>query len=188
MSFEAAQLVRDYGYYAVVVGTFFEGEMIMLAAGVAAAAGCLSVPGALAAGILGIFLSDTFCFFLGRFAGERLVRWFPKLYARLGGVFRMVEKHDEKLIVFFQFFPGLCTVTPVAFGMSRISAPRFMALNLLGNILWTVSFTLAGYALGNALEYALDDLRNLQWVIAGGLLVALAGWALWRWLRPARAA
>src|SRR5471032_1206343 len=117
----ASALVHEYGYCAVVVGTFFEGEMVMLAAGVAACAGLLSLPGVILAGMAGIFASDTFCFLLGRLAGERLKGWFPRLHARLGGIFRLIERHDEKLIVYFQFFPGLCTVTPVAFGMSQIS-------------------------------------------------------------------
>ena len=45
--------------------------------------------------------------------GNRLVRWFPSLHVRLAVVFRMIERHDQKLILGFQFVPGLCTVTPV---------------------------------------------------------------------------
>jgi membrane protein DedA with SNARE-associated domain len=55
------EFIRDYGYVAIVVGTFFEGELIMLAAGMAASAGLLSLPWAIAAGIAGIFFSDTVC-------------------------------------------------------------------------------------------------------------------------------
>jgi membrane protein DedA with SNARE-associated domain len=166
-----AELVRDYGYYAVIVGTFFEGELIMLAAGVAAAAGMLNLPGALAAGMFGIFCSDALCFALGRLFGPKLAGWFPKIHARLGGVFRRIEKHDEKLIVFFQFFPGLCTVTPVAFGMTKIPVRRFMLLDFAGNGLWTCSFTLAGYFLGNALEYALGDLHRWEFWLGGTAMV-----------------
>ena len=179
----AAELVRDYGYYAVIVGTFFEGELIMLAAGVAAAAGMMTLPGALAAGMFGIFCSDTLCFALGRLLGDRLAGWFPKLHARLGGVFRMIERHDEKLIVFFQFFPGLCTVTPVAFGMTKIPVARFMSLDLVGNALWTVVFTFVGYSLGNALEYALGDLHRWEFWLGGTVAALSVLLIIWRTLR-----
>ena len=180
----AAELVRDYGYYAVLVGTFFEGELIMLAAGVAACAGILSLPGVILAGMAGIFASDTLCFLLGRLAGDRLKGWFPRLHARAGGIFRLIERHDEKFIVYYQFFPGLCTVTPVAFGMSGISAWRFMALDFLGNALWTLVFSLGGYAFGAAFARLVDDAH--QWTAPLAGVLAVAGLVLW-WVCRARA-
>jgi len=174
----AADFVRDYGYFAVAVGTFFEGELIMLAAGVAASTGILSLPIVILAGMAGIFASDTFCFLLGRLAGERIKRWFPKLHARLDGVFRLIEDHQDKLIVYFQFFPGLCTVTPVAFGMTRISISRFMALDLVGNASWTLVFSFGGYAFGAAFEQVARDARVWEGVVLG--LAVIAGLMVWR--------
>jgi membrane protein DedA with SNARE-associated domain len=173
-----SELVRDYGYWAIVVGTFFEGELVMLAAGVAACAGLLSLPGVILAGMAGIFASDTFCFLLGRFAGERFKGWFPRLHARLGGVFRLIERHDEKLVVCFQFLPGLCTVTPVAFGMSKISTLRFMTLDFVGNAFWTLIFSLGGFLFGSAFERLVRDAREWQW-LAGGVM-AIAALVLWQ--------
>lgn len=177
----SVELIRDYGYYAIVVGTFFEGELVMLAAGMAACAGLLSLPGVILAGMAGIFVSDTFCFLLGRFAGERLKGWFPRLHARLVGVFKLIERHDEKLVICFQFFPGLCTVTPVAFGMSRISMPRFMALDFVGNAFWTLVFSLGGYAFGSAFERLVREAREWQWLACSvAVVVGLTTWQVWR--------
>lgn len=179
----ATEFVRDYGYYAIVVGTFFEGEMIMLAAGLAACAGVLSLPGVILAGMTGIFASDTFCFLLGRYAGERLKGWFPRLYARLNGVFRLIERHDEKLVIYFQFFPGLCTVTPMAFGMSRIAMGRFMTLDFVGNAVWTLVFSFGGYLFGSGFERVVTTARSWEWLVCGGLLCGgLAAWRIWRTL------
>jgi membrane protein DedA with SNARE-associated domain len=164
----APDLIHHYGYAAIAVGTCFEGEMIVLAAGVAVSAGYLGWAGALASGMAGIFVSDTFCFLLGRFAGARLARWFPGLHRRLDGAFQLIERHQEKLIVFFQFFPGMCTVTPVAFGLSRIPVGRFLLFDLAGNAIWTLSFCVAGYAGGSALIQAFAGLP---------LWVPLCGWA-----------
>lgn len=173
-----ADFVRDYGYYAIVVGTFFEGELIMLAAGIAACGGMLTLPGVIAAGMIGIFASDTFCFLLGRWAGDGLRRLLPRLHARLDRVFHLIEKHDDKLIVYFQFFPGFCTVTPIAFGMSRISVARFMGLDLLGNALWTLVFSVGGYVFGSAFEHIVKGSHEWTALIAG--LALVVGFSLWQ--------
>jgi membrane protein DedA with SNARE-associated domain len=179
----SVELVRDYGYYAIVVGTFFEGELIMLAAGVAACAGVLSLPLVILSGMAGIFASDTFCFLLGRLAGARFKRWFPGLHARLGPVFRMIERYEDQLIVYYQFFPGLCTVTPIAFGMTHISVARFMTLDLIGNAFWTLVFSVGGYAFGTAFVRFVQDAHRWEPLAIGALvLVALFFWGLRRFV------
>ena len=176
----AANFVHDYGYYAVIIGTFFEGEMVMLAAGVAASTGLLSLPSVILAGMAGIFASDTFCFLLGRLLGERLKLWFPRLHARLDGVFRLIERYQDQLIVYFQFFPGLCTVAPVAFGMTRIPIGRFMALDFVGNAFWTLVFSLAGYAFGAAFEKLVQDAH--RWELGIYALFIFVGLLAW-WIK-----
>ncbi len=100
-------------------------------------------------------------------------------------MFRLIERHDEKCIVFFQFFPGLCTVTPIAFGMTRIPLLRFVALDFVGNALWTIVFSLIGFSLGRALEYALGDVARWQTWICAVLAIGAIAWAGQRWLRAA---
>ncbi len=172
--------ISSGGYALIVVGTFFEGELVMLAAGMAASAGLLSLPYAILAGMIGIFGSDTVCFLIGRLAGSRLSRWLPGLYARAGGIFKLVEQHDEKLLIFFQFFPGLCTIVPVAFGMTKISIGRFMALDFIGNATWTLAFSLGGYLFGSAVGHLISQMH--PWLIASSYVVvfALFGLGVWR--------
>jgi len=179
----ASELLRDYGYLAIVVGTFFEGELIMLAAGIGAATGMLSLPYAIAAGMTGVFGSDTLCFFLGRFFGPQMGRWFPGVFAKLGRVFELIERYDNKLIVAFQFFPGLCTVAPMAYGMTRISAGRFMALDAVGNAAWTLTFTFGGYFCGEAALRVAKQFDCLTLVLTGVIILG-AVWLLCRLRRP----
>jgi membrane protein DedA with SNARE-associated domain len=161
----------------------------MLAAGAMVGAGLLTLPLTIAASMAGIFSSDIIYFFAGRVAGNRLIRWFPRLHGRLAAVFRLIERHDQKLILGYQFIPGLCTVTPMAFGMTRISAGRFMALDLLGNAAWILAFTLAGYLLGGAYRYTFPAGRHGTFPIAIAIFVAGAAFFFWRRHRsPASAA
>jgi membrane protein DedA with SNARE-associated domain len=175
----AAEFIHRYGYYAVTVGTDIEGELVMVAAGMAAAAGILTLPGVILAAMVGIFASDTFCFFTGRLAGGWIKRRFPRFHTRLDRALKMIGRHEDRLIIFFQFFPGLCTVTPMAFGMSGISAARFMALDIVGNALWTLVFSIGGYAFGAAFGRVVHQAHWLELAGASVLILAVGGtWLL----------
>lgn len=187
MTAPSPELVSGLGYVAIVVGTFFEGEVVMLAAGAAASAGLLSLPLVVAAGMTGVFASDTLCFAIGRLLRSRVERWFPKTHAKLGGVFRLIERHGAKLIIFFQFFPGLCTVTPVAFGLTRISWTKFMGLDFLGNALWTLVFTFAGFGFGRVFKALSPDWRWSEAVFYSVAAIACGALIYWRAKRGGRA-
>lgn len=180
-----AALIHSYGYVAIVIGTFFEGEVMMLAAGMLAAAGMLSLGGVIVTGMAGTFASDVTCFLLGRFAGHRLGRWFPALFRQLSRAFDLMADYDQVLLVFYQFVPGLCTVTPMAYGMTRISARRFLMLDLVGNTLWTVTFASAGFFAGRAAVRLARTANHWVWIAA---LAALGGYTLFRFCRQLRQA
>jgi membrane protein DedA with SNARE-associated domain len=95
-------------------------------------------------------------------------------------VFRLIERHDEKLIMFFQFFPGLCTVTPMAFGMTRVSAARFIALDLLGNVTWTLVFAGGGYLFGEAFGYLVGELHAWMVYVSAAIFLVMTGLLFWQ--------
>ncbi len=175
-------LVHHYGYAAIVLGTFFEGEAVLVLGGLAAQEGYLDLRVVLACGAMGVLASDQVCFVLGRCCGRRLLARFPRLQPRVGAALRMVERHQAWLAAGFQFIPGTSTVTPIAFGMSAIGAWRFLALDLAGIAAWTLAFVLGGFAAGSALARAWTDFGRHEWLIACATLGAgLAAWLVRRW-------
>jgi membrane protein DedA with SNARE-associated domain len=58
-------LLVQFGYIAVFVGTFLEGETILALAGFAASNGYLLLPKVMAVAVVGAFLGDQACFFVG---------------------------------------------------------------------------------------------------------------------------
>src|SRR3990172_8889147 len=106
------QLIADYGYLAILVGTFFEGETIVILAGVAANMGLLEIQRVIAAAVAGSFSGDQFYYYLGR-------HWGPKIIARrlswqegAQKVYRLLHRHQYFLILTFRFYYGLRNVTP----------------------------------------------------------------------------
>jgi len=184
---DPARLIRTYGYWALIVGTFFEGEAALAFGGYAAHQGALSFPGVLLCGALGVFCSDQFCFFLGRFAGQWVLRRFPRMEDRTRGILERVERHQNWLIFWFQFLPGTSTVTPIALGLSRVNVWRFLMLDLAGIALWSVVFALAGYFLGAALGYFLTDLHRYDGWLLAVFAASLVAFAILRGRRRRRA-
>ncbi len=174
---DLAQIVRDYGYIAILIGTFLEGETIVLIAGFLAFSGHLELPLVMLAAFVGSCSGDQLYFFIGRFQGRRLLEKFPAWQERTDRVFYHVHKHQNLLILSFRFFYGLRNVTPFAVGMSEVTALRFVLLNLIGAAVWAVTFSLIGHTFGHAFEQLLGTVKKYE-LTALGLLVVL-GLSIW---------
>ena len=67
------QLITDYGYAAVAIGTFLEGETILALGGFAAHRGYLSLPWVVVCGFVGNLLGDQLYYYIGRWKGDALL-------------------------------------------------------------------------------------------------------------------
>jgi len=174
---ELQQLITDYGYWAILIGTFLEGETIVILSGIAAQLGYMEPALVVLSAFVGSFSGDQFYFLLGRRFGPRIIN--SRLSWREGAekVYRILERHQDFLILTFRFYYGVRNVTPFALGSSPISWARFLLLNAIGAIVWATSFCYAGYFFGGAIIHSLDNFKQYErpfW----GTLVAL-GLAIW---------
>src|SRR5437899_959652 len=122
MSF--AQLLADYGYLAVLVGSLLEGETILVLAGFAAHQGYLSLQVVPAVAFVGGTLGDQIFFWLGRAWGQPLLDRLPKAEHRVRRVKRLLERHHAPLIVGIRFMYGLRIIGPIVIGTCDISPWR----------------------------------------------------------------
>jgi membrane protein DedA with SNARE-associated domain len=145
-------LLAHYGAAAVFVGAMAEGESFVLAGGVLAHRGIVSPVAVVIAAFCGSVLADQLCFFLGRQARDtRLVRRVRGTFA-FDRALRFIERYPNAYIIAFRYLYGLRVVSPLALGVSRVSAVRFVALNLLSAAIWAVLFTTLGYVFGKAVD------------------------------------
>lgn len=72
MTFES--LIKEFGYLAVFVGTFLEGETILVVAGFAAYETYLELPLVILFAFLGSLFGDQLYFFIGRYKGQSLLK------------------------------------------------------------------------------------------------------------------
>lgn len=174
-SIDWQELLQNYGYWIVLLGTFLEGETIVIIAGVLAAGGQLSFTGVAFSACLGSFLSDQLMFCIGKYKGNAIIERFPRLQRKKERVAQLLRKYDILLILGFRFVYGIRNITPIVLGLSHISHKRFLPLNLAGSLAWAFLFTAAGYYFGQAVDGILRvcGITVLILVAGGVLLVSL---------------
>jgi membrane-associated protein len=158
------QLVADYGLwvYAIlflivfcetglVITPFLPGDSLLFAAGAIAANGRMNVVFLMGLLIVAAILGDTVNYWIGRLAGEKLQRRWPRLIRRehLDRTHAFFERYGGKTIIIARFVPIVRTFAPFVAGAGSMSYGRFMFYNVAGGILWVVTCTLAGYFFGN---------------------------------------
>ena len=174
MNVSLARLVAEYGHLAVFIGTFFEGEVILVLAGFAAQQGHLSLATVIAVAFCGATLGDQVFFFIGRRYGRALLERFPALQARAQKVQELLLRYHAGLIVGVRFAYGLRILGPIVIGTTPLPARRFMFFNALGAAIWAPLIAGAGYLFGQTLELLLADLKQFEGIV----MLAIVGAAV----------
>lgn len=178
------ELLQTYGYWAILLGTFLEGETIVILAGICVAGGQMSFEGVALSAFLGSSLSDQLVFSLGKYKGNAILARFPSLRKKRKRVAWLLRKYDTFLILGFRFVYGIRNVTPIILGMSRIPHRRFLLWNLIGAFVWATSFTAAGCYFGHAMTHILRTCGI--YALIAVLLALLAAGGFFFFIRRAR--
>jgi membrane protein DedA with SNARE-associated domain len=172
-------LIAKYGHLAILAGTFFEGETILVLGGLAAYRGYLLLAGVILAAFCGSLCGDQLFFFIGRRHSRFLLSRRPSWQPKVDRVNRLLEKFRTPLILSFRFLYGLRTVTPFVIGMSSDSTLKFVLLNAVGAALWALTFSWGGYLFGQALEATMKNVRYYEvWILAEIAAVGLSFWTV----------
>jgi membrane protein DedA with SNARE-associated domain len=178
-------LIDAYGYAAVFVGAFLEGETILALGGLAASRGYLDFMAVVAIALAAGFAGDQFFFFLGRHHGQSLLRRFPHWRLRAERFDAMLARWHAPLIVAVRFMYGFRILGPIMLGMGRVDARKFAVLNLLGAAIWAPLIASLGYLFGAMLESVLQDLGHVEaWAFVALVALGIGGALLHRWRDP----
>lgn len=170
-------LIETYGYAAVLVGTFLEGETILVLGGFAAHRGYLALPWVILAAFVGSLCGDQLFFYLGRKHSQTILAIRPSWKARVDKAQRLVGRFQTPLILVFRFLYGLRTVLPFVIGMSSAPKGQFVFLNAVGALVWAVVVGTGGYLFGNALQIILGNLKHYEFMVFGA--IAAVGALIW---------
>jgi membrane protein DedA with SNARE-associated domain len=170
--------VRTYGYWALLVGTFLEGETILIIGGLTAHLGYLELPSVIMIAFIGSFSGDQLYFFIGRSKGRDLLAKHLNWQNRVQKVHRYLERYHDTIMLGFRFVYGMRIVTPFVIGMSkRIKTSRFVMLNAIGAMIWSAVISAGGYLFGYALESVIKNIKRYELTVV--LMVSAVGIVFW---------
>jgi membrane protein DedA with SNARE-associated domain len=185
----AGDLVNSMGYAGLVVLMAVEhvfppipSEVVLPLAGFEVARGNLSFAGALAAATAGSLLGASLLYALARRGGRPLV-------LRLRSVLRLTEedldraerrfeRHSAWIVVLGRMVPGIRSAVSVPPGLLRMPFRRYLALTLLGSLIWNAALIVAGQQLGSRWE----DVGKVVGPVAHWVLIAIVPLLLVAWI------
>ncbi len=193
--------ITQYSYLAVFLLMLAESacipvpsEVIMLLGG-ALAAGAVpgahpSLPGIIAAGVLGNVAGSYVAWAVGRYAGLTAARrWGPRVGIREREIDRATawfERHGSAAVLFGRLIPVVRTFISLPAGFAEMPAGRFGLYTFLGCIPWTAALGIAGYALGANWQSVANGFHGPTYAIAGIIAVALVAAVILRVRRNRR--
>lgn len=179
---QAELLLQKFGYLAVFVGTFLEGETILVMAGFFAERGYLQLALVIITAFLGAYVGHVFWFWLGRKQGVKLLDRFPKMKKHFGKGIRMFERYGAPAIFITQWLYGLRVTCAVIIGISRVSAIKFMVYEAVTCAVWAVIIGCAGFYFGRAVESLLGRAAHIEkWGLLVLVVVGVCVWGYHHW-------
>jgi membrane protein DedA with SNARE-associated domain len=166
-------LIESYGYVAVFLGCYLEGETVLVLGGFAAHMGYLSLPAVIATAAVAGFIGDQTLYWIGRRWGETIFTAHPKLAALRPRAKRVVDRYGTWAAFGLRFMVGMRLAGAITIGASGFPQRRFLPANAAGAIVWASAIGGAGYVFGQAFTVFLERARHLElWAFAVVGLVA----------------
>lgn len=137
---------------ALFLGFFLPGDTLLIAAGVFAATGKLSIVSVILVAIIAAIVGDSTAYYTGRKLGPKVFKNENSILFQPNHVLKaeaFYEKHGSKTLLISHFLPIVRTFTPLLAGVAKMPYRRFFMFNATGDILWATSVSLAGYYIGS---------------------------------------
>lgn len=175
--------VATSGYVAVFVLSVAQSccvptssELTLGFAGVLAAEGKLSLPGAIVAGVAGEVVGAFIAWFIGRVGGRAAVERYGK-YVLLSNhdldrAEAWYDRHGSWGVFASRLVPVIRNFVALPAGVAEVPLPRFGLLTFAGSAVWDSAMALIGYEVGSSYKKIMHGVNDAGYVL--GVLAVLA--------------
>jgi membrane protein DedA with SNARE-associated domain len=172
------EFISRYGYAAIFIFTFFEGESVLIAAGFLAFNGYLDTVTIILVSALASYIGHGTFFLIAFFKRDaflRLIQRFVKV--NLKKLEYLVERFGAGSIFISQWIYGFRLLSAAVLGFSGMRRRKYFFFLLISCLLWAAICTIVGYFFGATLKNLLGDVKKYSHYIAIGVVVA--GFVIW---------
>ena len=142
------RLLPKYGYFAVLIAAFLEGEATLIAAGAMCGAGFLDWRLTILAAAIGGSAGDQIYFYAAHERAawaikksKRLSKWYPKIQ-------KFVLRHATLAVLFSRFAAGFRISIPLVCATAGMPAKKYSTLNLISGFAWASVWVAISYQVG----------------------------------------
>ena len=171
------QYFIEYRYLVIFLGTFIEGEIVLIAGGILVYEGHLNFTVLVLIATLAAIIGDNFFYWLGRSQRVGAKHPWAARFLNFIGENRLfkgeefVRRHGGKSVFLIRFLYGLRFAGAMTAGYLGMGLGRFFLFNLIGCLTWALIIGRIGYLFGHSLEAVARGVRLAEI----GLLLVVAG-------------
>ena len=130
---------------------------------------------------LGTWLAGLGLYFLGRWRGRWIRKRWPKLRSVILRSVAIVRRHPWRASLAARFAYGLRIPILVACGVGRVPLRVYLLGTAVSCIVWSLAFTLLGWALGRTTETVIGQVKRFEPIIGTFfVLLMVVGFVLLR--------
>ena len=142
------RLLPKYGYLAILVAAFWEGEVVLIAAGTLCGRGYLDWRLTILAAAIGGSAGDQIYFYAAHERAaraikksKRLSKWYPKIS-------RFVLRHSTVAVLLSRFAAGFRISIPLVCATAGMPAKKYSVLSLVSGFAWASFWVAVSYQAG----------------------------------------
>ncbi len=146
------RLLPKYGYLAIFLAAFWEGEVVLIAAGALCGSGYLDWRLTILAAAIGGSAGDQIYFYAAHDRAaraikksKRLSKWYPKIS-------KFVLRHSTVAVLLSRFAAGLRITIPLVCATVGMPAKRYSILSLVSGFAWASFWVAVSYQAGAHLK------------------------------------
>lgn len=156
--------LTDWGYIAVALTVFIEGEIFLIMIGIATAATLFNYPLVIIAATIGAILHDNSIFIFSKFFGRKLILSKASWNCKANKSSAFLKKHETLSILSIRFLYGFRTVTLLIVGLSDIKRIKFICLDSISSLVWSFIYISIGYIGGHTVLRFIDHVHIKHWI------------------------
>ncbi len=137
-----------YGYLAILLAAFWEGEVVLIAAGAMCGSGYLDWRWTILAAAIGGSAGDQIYFYAAHQRAARVIqkskrlsKWYPK-------VSKFVLRHSTVAVLLSRFAAGLRITIPLVCASAGMPARKYSLLSLVSGLAWASFWVAISYQFG----------------------------------------
>ncbi len=174
-------LIIKFGYPALFLGSFLEGESVLIAAGFLARGGYLNLKLVMLVALSATYIADVSLYFLGRAKGKGIITKFPIAKTYYPKVKTLFDRYGIWAIFITRYVYGLRLASAATFGLMKMKRGKYLPFDFLSCTIWAVLVGGLGYLFGASLEAIIGQVKHYEKIVVA--FIILVGLSVWLFRR-----